>query len=83
MRKFRRQGFRLWQKIIAFIVLRNEELPLVMLDISGLEQFTATLINGSRLPDKWVQVAALPAPPLGKLDRKKLQQLAAQFGSRP
>ena len=61
------------QRVIAFVLLKPDEPPL---DAQELAQFTATLIMGPRLPDQWLQVTALPATPLGKLDRKKLQEIA-------
>ncbi len=61
------------QKIIAFIQLMIGEYSF---DETELETFTASIINRPRLPDKWVQITELPATQLGKLDRKKLQQMA-------
>ncbi|OEU75960.1 MAG: hypothetical protein BA874_01265 [Desulfuromonadales bacterium C00003068] len=65
------------QKVIAFILLHVEE---DSLDEHELEKFTASIIMGPRLPDKWVQVKELPSTQLGKLDRKKLQKMAEVFG---
>lgn len=46
------------------------------LDALEMEQFAAANIRATIAPDSWVLVSELPATPLGKLDRKRLQQLA-------
>lgn len=46
------------------------------LDELELEKFAAAHIRATIAPNRWVLVKELPATPLGKLDRKKLQQLA-------
>jgi len=68
------------QKVIAFVQLQTGAAPF---NGAALETFTASIIMGPRLPDKWVQVTELPATQLGKLDRKKLQGMASVYGDRP
>ncbi len=65
------------QKIIAFVLLQP---AWQLLDQPELETFTASILMGPRLPDRWVQVQELPTTQLGKLDRKKLQQIALEAG---
>jgi acyl-CoA synthetase (AMP-forming)/AMP-acid ligase II len=68
------------QNVIAFVQLQSGTDPF---DEAALEAFTASIIMGPRLPDRWVQVTELPATQLGKLDRKKLQEMASVYGDRP
>jgi acyl-CoA synthetase (AMP-forming)/AMP-acid ligase II len=67
------------QKVIAFVQLQAGADPF---NEAALETFTASIIMGPRLPDRWVQATELPATQLGKLDRKKLQQMASVYGDR-
>lgn len=61
------------QKIFAFVQLKPGERSF---DEQELIRFTGTRVMQVRLPDRWIPLDALPVTQLGKLDRKKLQEMA-------
>ena len=66
------------QKVVAFLEPRHG----ATIDTAGLRAWMMPMISEYKIPEEWVIVEKLPRNAVGKMDRKKIHELAnEQFGT--
>ncbi len=59
-------------RLVAYVVAKDEPAPAPAPEVAGLRAFLAERLPDYMVPSAWVELAALPLTPSGKVDRRAL-----------